>query len=269
MPVLGTKLHLPSPRRRLVERTRLTDRLRSDAGANPRLVLIAAPAGVGKTTLLTQWLASPGQGAVPTVAWLSLDPADADVRRFLTHLVAAVQAVEPEVGAEALALLDTGADSSTEAVLVSLVNDLDTIAGPTVVALDDYHLVDARAVHEAVTFLLDNLPPQVTLAMTTRADPPLPLSRLRARGELLEIRAADLRFTAAEADAFLNDVMGLRLDPAHVAAFEARTEGWAAGLQLVALSARGRSATGDGDVGDFVDAFTGSHRFVLDYLVEE
>jgi LuxR family maltose regulon positive regulatory protein len=269
MPVLGTKLHLPSPRRRLVERTRLTDRLRSDAGAMPRLVLIAAPAGFGKTTLMTQWLASSGHGVVPTVAWLSLDPGDAELGRFLTHLVAAVRAVEPEVGAEALALLEAPGDSPTEAVLVSLVNDLDTIAGPTVVALDDYHLVDAPAVHEAVTFLLDNLPPQVTLAMTTRADPPLPLSRLRARGELLEIRAADLRFTADEADAFLNDVMGLRLEPAHVAAFEARTEGWAAGLQLVALSARGRSAAGDGDVGDFVDAFTGSHRFVLDYLVEE
>src|SRR3954447_25943678 len=139
MPVLGTKLHLPSPRRRLVERTRLTDRLRSDAGANPRLVLIAAPAAFCKTTLLTQWLASPGQAAVPTVAWLSLDQADADVRRFLTHLVAAVQAVEPEVGAEARARREPRGGGPTGAVLVSLVNDLDTIAGPTVVALDDYH----------------------------------------------------------------------------------------------------------------------------------
>ena len=135
------------------------------------------------------------------------------------------------------------------------------------VALDDYHVIDAAAVHEAVTFLLDNLPPQVTLAMTTRADPPLPLSRLRARGELVEVRAADLRFTADEADAFLNEVMGLRLEPALVAALEARTEGWAAGLQLAALSARTRAGTGD--VAGFVEAFSGSHRFVLDYLVEE
>ena len=143
------------------------------------------------------------------------------------------------------------------------------LAGPTVVALDDYHVIDGAAVHEAVTFLLDNLPPQVTLAMTTRADPPLPLSRLRARGELVEVRAADLRFTADEAEVFLNEVMGLQLDPALVAALEARTEGWAAGLQLAALSARTQRGRRAGDVAGFVEAFSGSHRFVLDYLVEE
>jgi LuxR family maltose regulon positive regulatory protein len=202
MPVLGTKLHVPTPRRPLAERARLTERFRPDAGAMPRLVLIAAPAGFGKTTLMTQWLASgPGGGEDTTrrVAWLSLDPADAELRRFLTHLVAAVRAVLPEVGAEALALLDVAGAEPTEAVLVSLVNDLDIVAGPIVVALDDYHLVDDPAVHDAVAFLLDNLPPQVSLAVTTRADPPLPLARLRARGELLELRAADLRFTQAEA----------------------------------------------------------------------
>ena len=148
------------------------------------------------------------------------------------------------MGADALALLETDRALPTEAVLVSLVNDLDLLAGPTVLALDDYHVIDAPAVHEAVTFLLDNLPPQVTIAITTRADPPLPLARLRGRGELVELRAADLRFTADEADAFLNDVMGLDLDPAHVAALEDRTEGWAAGLQLAALSARGRTDAG-------------------------
>ena len=190
---------------------------------------------------------------------------------FLTHLVAAIQTAEPEVGADALALLGAGAATPTEAVLVSLINDLDVLAGPMVVALDDYHVIDGAAVHEAVTFLLDNLPPQVTLAMTTRADPPLPLSRLRARGELVEVRAADLRFTTDEAGMFLNDVMGLQLEPALVAALEARTEGWAAGLQLAALSARTHAgvADGSGDVAGFVEAFSGSHRFVLDYLVEE
>jgi hypothetical protein len=139
------------------------------------------------------------------------------------------------------------------------------------VALDDYHVIDEAAVHAALTFLLENLPPQVTLAMSTRADPPLPLSRLRARGELVEVRAADLRFTTEEAEVFLNEVMGLQLEPALVAALEARTEGWAAGLQLAALSARTRAgaADGSGDVAGFVDAFSGSHRFVLDYLVEE
>ncbi len=261
MPVLGTKLHPPRPRRRLVPRTRLTDRLRADGDDGARLVLVAAPAGFGKTTLLAQWLAaSDGR-----VAWLALDPGDTDLRLFLTHLVAAIQIVEPEVGVDAVALLEGAAVAPPDAVLVSLINDLDVLAGPTVVALDDYHVIDSAAVHEAVTFLLDNLPPQVTLAMTTRADPPLALSRLRARGELVEIRAADLRFTTGEAEAFLNGVMELQLDPALVAALEARTEGWAAGLQLAALSVRTRA----GDVAGFVEAFSGSHRFVLDYLVEE
>ncbi len=273
MPVLGTKLHLPTPRRRLVPRPRLTDQLRVDPRSMPRLVLVAAPAGFGKTTVLTQWLASHGSRAPdgpPRVAWLSLDKGDADVRRFLTHLVAALQTTSPDLGANARALMDHDPDVPTDAVLVSLVNDLDTADEPTVVVLDDYHVIDAVAVHDALTFLLDNLPVQVTLAIATRADPPVPLSRLRARGELLELRASDLRFTPAEADAFLNQVMGLDLEPAHVAALEARTEGWAVGLQLAALSARGRADTGDADaVRGFVDAFSGSHRFVLDYLLEE
>ena len=269
MPVLGTKLHLPSPRRRLVERARLTAQLRADGGEGPRLVLVVAPAGFGKTTLLAQWLAA-AEPSQRRVAWLALDSGDADLRRFLTHLVAAIQTAEPEAGIEALALLEVGGNTPTDAVLVSLINDLDVLAGPTVVALDDYHVIEGAAVHEAVTFLLDNLPPQVTLAMTTRADPPLPLSRLRARGQLVEVRAADLRFTTDEAEVFLNEVMGLQLEPALVAALEARTEGWAAGLQLAALSARTHAgADGSGDVAGFVDAFSGSHRFVLDYLVEE
>ena len=270
MSVLGTKLRVPSPRRRLVSRARITDQLRVGGGEGPRLVLVAAPAGFGKTTVLAQWLAAVQQSQC-RVAWLALDPRDADVRVFLTHLVAAIQIAEPEVGADALALLDGGAATPTEPVLVSLINDLDVLAGPTVMALDDYHVIDAAAVHEAVSFLLDNLPPQVTLAMSTRADPPLPLSRLRARGELAEVRAADLRFTTEEAEAFLNEVMGLQLAPAFVAALEARTEGWAAGLQLAALSARTHAGgPGEsGEVAEFVEAFSGSHRFVLDYLVEE
>jgi LuxR family maltose regulon positive regulatory protein len=268
MPVPGTKLRPPRPRRRLVQRARLTDRMGGDAGAEPRLVLVAAPAGFGKTTLLAQWLAAAARSR-RRVAWLALDAGDADLQLFLTHLAAAIQAAVPEAAVDALALLEAGAATQTEAVLVSLIDDLDVIAGPTVVALDDYHVIDEAAVHEAVTFLLENLPPQVTLAMTTRADPPLPLSRLRARGELVEVRAADLRFTADEAQAFLNEVMELQLDPALVAALEARTEGWAAGLQLAALSARTHAVDGSEDVAAFVEAFSGSHRFVLDYLVEE
>jgi LuxR family maltose regulon positive regulatory protein len=170
MPVVGTKRHVPSPRRRLVQRARLTDRLRTENGEGPRLVLVAAPAGFGKTTLLTQWLgaAKPSQRKV---AWLALDSRDADLRRFLTNLVAAIQTAEPEVGVEALAMLDTARATRTDAVLGSLINDLDVLAGPMVVALDDYHVIDAAAVHEAVSFLLDNLPPQVTLAMTNSGRP--------------------------------------------------------------------------------------------------
>ncbi|HET9841405.1 MAG TPA: helix-turn-helix transcriptional regulator, partial [Nocardioides sp.] len=269
MPVLGTKLHVPTPRRQLVPRPRLTDRLLADPRSMPRLVLVAAPAGFGKTTVLTQWLTPTAELAEMSrrVAWLSLDEGDSDLQRFLTHVVAALQTTNPDLGADALALMDNDRGFRTDDVLVSLVNDLDTIAEPTVLALDDYHVVSTTAVHDAVTFLLDNLPGQVTLAITTRADPPLPLSRLRARDELVELRASDLRFTDDEAERFLNEVMGLELEPLQVAALETRTEGWAAGLQLAALSARGR--TGTGDLDGFVDAFTGSHRFVLDYLLEE
>jgi LuxR family transcriptional regulator, maltose regulon positive regulatory protein len=280
MPVLGTKLHVPSPRRQLVPRPRLTRRLAVDAASMPRLVLVSAPAGFGKTTLLTQWLTghapssntNGGDGAEQQgrAAWLSLDADDSDLRRFLTHLVAAIRTSSPDVGTEALALMETDRGLPAEEVLASLVNDLDGLGEPAVLALDDYHVITAPEVHAAVTFLLDHLPPRVTLAITTRADPPLPLARLRGRGELLELRAADLRFTPPEADAFLNDVMGLDLEPAQVAALDTRTEGWAAGLQLAALSARGRTRTGDGNgVAGFVEAFTGNHRFVLDYLMEE
>ena len=270
MSVLGTKLHVPSPRRRLVSRSRIIDQLLVAGGGGPRLVLVAAPAGFGKTTLLAQWLAQPAGTSQCRVAWLALDRGDSELRTFLTHLVAAIQVAAPEVGVDALGLLEAGGGTPPEDVVVSLINDLDVLVGSTVVALDDYHVIDSAAVHEAVTFVLDNLPPHVTLAMTTRADPPLPLSRLRARGELVEVRAAELRFTADEVEAFLNGVMGLELEPALVSALETRTEGWAAGLQLAALSARTRAAAdGPGDVTGFVEAFSGSHRFVLDYLVEE
>ena len=158
--------------------------------------------------MMTQWLTS-AANAGSTVTWLALDRGDADVHRFLSHLVASIQIAEPAVGVEAQALLTGGGSANPEDVLVSLVNDLDLLAGPTIVALDDYHVIDNGEVHDAVTFLLDNLPPRVTMAMTTRADPPLPLHRLRARGELVEVRTADLRFTPDEASAFLNGVMAL------------------------------------------------------------
>jgi LuxR family maltose regulon positive regulatory protein len=255
--ILGSKLHVPLPRRELVARPRLTTSLRMDEGSRPRLVLVSAPAGFGKTTLLSQWLTATGREA-----WLSLDSEDNDLRRFLVHLVASLRHLE--VGTEAAALLNTDRALPTEAILVSLINDLDLLQGSTVLALDDYHVIEAPEIHEALTFLLDHLPPRATIAITTRADPPLPLARLRSRGELIELRAADLRFTPAEADAFLNQVMGLDLAPPLVAALENRTEGWAVGLQLAAVSMRGQD-----DAAAFIEAFAGSHRFVLDYLVEE
>ncbi len=202
------------------------------------------------------------------MAWLSLDAGDADPQQFVGQLIAAVRVARPEVGTEALALVgDRG--GRIEDVLVSVINDLDRADGPTVLAFDDYHVIDTAAVHVAMEFLLDHLPAQVSVVITTRADPPLPLARWRTRGELLEVRAADLRFTADEAALFLNQVMGLDLDSAQIAALEARTEGWAAGLQLAALSVRGRVDGDRGPVGAFIDAFAGSHRFVLDYLIEE
>ena len=197
MPVLGTKLRVPQSRRELVVRTRLTDRFPTEPGSMPRLVLVAAPAGFGKTTLLTQWLAALPVRGSRGCRWTRGTRTCAGSSPTSSP---PLQVSSPEVGAEALSLLEGDRAFRAEDVLVGLVDDLDALPGPTVIALDDYHVVDAVEVHEAVTFLLDNLPPQVTLAMTTRADPPLPLSRLRARGELLEIRAADLRFTAGRGD---------------------------------------------------------------------
>ena len=269
MAVPGSRLRVPVPRRRLVARSRLTGRL-LDPASTPRLVLVAAPAGFGKTTLLVQWLGSRADGAgdAPRAAWLSLDEGDADLHGFLSHLIAAVRTTETDAGADALALLGRGGDGAADQVLASLLNDLDALAGPTVIVLDDYHVIDTDAVHGVVTALLEDLPPQVTLAIATRMDPPLSLSRLRARGELAEIRAADLRFTVEEAAGFLNDALGLALDAGQVAALEARTEGWAAGLQLAGLAARTHGGDAQGAEG-FVRGFVGSHRFVLDYLLDE
>ncbi|WP_116950262.1 LuxR C-terminal-related transcriptional regulator [Jiangella endophytica] len=267
MALLGTKLRMPTPRRRLVARPRLVDRLPLGADPLPRLVLVSAPAGFGKTTLLSQWLTR--WRADPTsqprhVAWISLDADDNDPRRFLADLLGAIRATTPQVGADTAALLHDDGGAWTSALLMGLTNDLDGLDAPLVLALDDYQAIESQDVHDALTFLLDHLPAHVGVAITTRADPPLPVTRLRTRAELFEVRAADLRFRPPEAAALLNEVMGLDLDAGHVDALERRTEGWAAGLQLAGLSLRDRD-----DVADFVAAFAGSHRFVLDYLVDE
>ena len=268
---------MPAPRSRVVARARLVERL--DAGLHSRLTLVSAAAGFGKTTLLSEWAAAltrgpykapslrgapDGSGENLQVAWLSLDEGDSDPVRFLTYLVAALQTVAPGVGDGVMAALQAPQPPSLEALLAALLNDIAVTSIPFVLVLDDYHAVEAPAVDQAVGFLLDYLPPPMHLVIASREDPPLPLARLRARGQLTELRAADLRFTPAEAAEFLNEVMGLNLTEAEVDALEARTEGWIAGLHLAALSMQGRT-----DSAAFIAAFGGSHRFVLDYLVEE
>ncbi|GIF49414.1 LuxR family maltose regulon positive regulatory protein [Asanoa ferruginea] len=259
-PVLATKLFAPARRARLVARPRVTEGLGSTLDPGHRLTLVSAPAGFGKTTLLGDWLADLAQRHPHTRAgWLSLDDGDNDLPRFLAHLVAAMQRAGLDV-------------EPPTADLTPLVNDI-VHAGARdsdkhwVLVLDDYHAIGAAEVHEAVTFLLDHLPDRLHLIIATRADPPLPLARLRTRGQLTEVRAADLRFTASEARDFLNGVMGLELTAADVAALEDRTEGWIAGLQLAALSLHGIADRAE--VAGFIAAFAGSNRFVIDYLADE
>ncbi len=259
-PILATKLFIPPPRPQLVQRRHLVDRL--DQGLLPgrKLTVLAASAGFGKTTLLSEWAAD----LPDRVAWLSLDANDNDLQRFLAYLVAALQTVDAHLGVGALSLLVADTAPQAEPILTALLNDVARSPRDLLLVLDDYHEIQLSTIHEAVTFLIDHLPPQLHVAVSSRSDPPLPLARLRARGELTELRAADLRFGAAEGAAFLNEVMGLGLSTEHVATLETRTEGWIAGLQLAALSMRGR-----GDVSAFIQAFAGDHRYIADYLVEE
>jgi LuxR family transcriptional regulator, maltose regulon positive regulatory protein len=265
-PLVETKLFPPAPRAGIVARPRVEDRL----SRRGRLVLISAPAGFGKTTLLGRWLTGGGARATPggtvddtAVAWVSLDEGDRDATSFWTYVVTALDRALPGVGASALPLLAAG-QTPTEAVLAVVLNELSVLPGEVTLVLDDYHLADGPGIRPGVSFLLDHLPPQVRLIISTRADPGLPLARLRARGELIEIRAADLRFTLAEAATYLNDVTGLSLTAEDIAALEQRTEGWVAALQLAALSLQGRD-----DAAGFIAGFAGEDRFVVDYLVEE
>lgn len=258
MPILATKLYIPRPQPRVVLRPRLIERL--NEGLHRKLTLISAPAGFGKTTLLSGWLA----GCQRPAAWLSLDEGDNDPTRFLIYLVAALQTIAANVGEGVLGVIQSPQPPPTEAVLTVLLNEINTIPDDFVLVLDDSHVIDAKPVDDALAFLIEHLPPRMHLAIATREDPRLPLARLRARGQLTELRAADLRFTSSEAAEFLTQVMGLDLPAEDIAALETRTEGWIAGLQMVALSMQGHS-----DTASFIRAFTGSHRFVLDYLVEE
>src|SRR6266542_5177005 len=256
--LLATKLYMPRVRPDLVARPRLFARL--DAGLHGALTLVCAPAGFGKTTLLAAWLHRIGRPA----AWLGLDAGDSDPAVFLRYLVAALQALAPEVGATLLGLLQSPQMPPLETLLTILVNDLARVPHECILVLDDYHVLEGPPVHQVVSFLLDHLPPELQLMIATREDPPLPLARLRARRQVAELRAYQLRFAADEAAAFLTEVMGLPLSAADAAALEAHTEGWIAGLQLAALAMRDRA-----DYTGFIAAFTGSNRFIVDYLTDE
>jgi LuxR family transcriptional regulator, maltose regulon positive regulatory protein len=257
-PILATKLYIPPPRPKLVLRPRLFERL--NEGLHRKLTLISAPAGFGKTTLVSEWVAACERPA----AWLSLDDADRDLTRFLSYLVAALQMLVPTIGAGVVEALQSPQPPSTEAIMTGLLNDIIATPDHFLLILDDYHMIEAKPVDDALIFLVEHLPLQMRLVIATREDPQLPLARLRARDQLTELRAADLRFTSAEAAAFLKEVMDLDLSAEDVTALETRTEGWIAGLQLAALSMRGRD-----DVAAFVRAFAGDNRYIVDYLVEE
>ncbi len=257
-PILATKLYIPSPRPKVVFRSRLVERL--NEGLHRKLTLISAPAGFGKTTLVSEWVA----GCERSVAWLSLDEGDNDPTRFLAYLVAALQTIAANIGEGVSGVLQSPKPPPTESILTALLNEITSVPDNFTLVLDDYHVIDARPVDNALTFLLEHLPPQMHLVIVTREDPDLPLARLRVGGQLTELRVTDLRFTPTEAAEFLNQRMGLNLSAEDIAALDVRTEGWIAGLQLAAISLRGhKDATG------FIQSFTGSHHFVMDYLVEE
>ncbi len=256
--ILATKLYAPPRRPERVLRPCLIRKL--NEGLRRRLTLISAPAGFGKTTLASEWIAGCGRPS----AWLSLDEGDGDIARFLTYLVAALRTMKADIGSGAIAALQSPMQPPTESVLTSLVNEIDAMPDDFVLVLDDYQAIEAGQVDDALAFILEHMPPRMHLVIATREDPNLPLAAWRARGQLTELRAADLRFTPGEAAEFFNGAMGLDLSGDTVAALERRTEGWIAGLQMAALSMRGLS-----DTTGFMRAFSGSHRFVLDYLVEE
>ena len=258
-PLLETKLHVPRLRRGLVGRPRLSERL--SRAAESAFTLVSAPPGFGKTTLLTEWLATLGPDG-PSVAWLSLDRQDNDPALFWTYVVAALKNAARGT-ADGLAGLHPP-QPPTPAGLAGLLNDLEAVSHDLVLVLDDYHVIEGREVQEGMAFLLEHLPPSVHLVIAGRADPALPLARLRGRGELVEIRAADLRFTPGEAAEYLNGAMRLPLTAQDVAALEGRTEGWIAALQLAALSMQGRD-----DIGAFIAGFAGDDRYIVDYLAEE
>src|SRR6266700_3194881 len=260
-PMLTTKLYIPRLRPNVVSRPRLIERL--NEGLQRKLTLISAPAGFGKTTLVSEWAEGIERPRART-AWLSLDEGDNDPIGFLTYLVAALQTMAANIGEGVLGVLQSPQPPPIESILTALLNDLTTISDHFILVLDDYHVLDAQPIDQALTYLVEHLPPHMHLVITTREDPHLPRARLRVGVQLTEVRVTDLRFTHAEAAEFLNKAMGLGLSAQDIARLSTRTEGWIAGLQLAAISLQGRQ-----DATSFITSFTGSHHFVLDYLVEE
>ena len=266
--LLQTKLYIPQLPSTIVARTRLVELLDEGIHQNHRLTLISAPAGFGKTTLVIEWAENRNR----PIAWLTLDKGDNDPTRFWAYFIVALQTIYEGIGDAALTALQSHRPPPIEPLISDIINEIAAVPDPSPknsvlgfsLVLDDFHVITNHQINKTLTFLLDNLPPQMHLVLSCRADPNLPLARLRSRGQLTEMRAVDLRFTPDETAAFLNDVMGLGLSAAEITALDKRVEGWIAGLQMAALSMRGRK-----DVSGFIKSFSGSHRFVLDYLVEE
>lgn len=258
MPILTTKLYIPLPRSKLVKRSHLIQQL--NEGINRKLTLISAPAGFGKTTLVSEWVADCKRPA----AWLTLDDGENDVIRFLSYLIASLQTIDVNIGKQLLGMMQSVQLPSTEWVLTNLLNDISAAPDHFILVLDDYHVINSDPVNEALAFMLEYMPLQMHLAIITREDPDLPLARFRAGSQLTELKSADLRFTMAEATAFLNQMMDLNLTEDDISMLETRTEGWVAGLQLAGLSAQGHK-----DDTGFIKSFTGWHHFIGDYLLEE
>lgn len=256
--IIATKLYIPTPPPTLIPREQLMQRL--DRGLGGQLTLVSALAGSGKSTVITDWVAH----CQRPVAWLALDANDSDPQRFMVYLVTALQTITPQIGEHVLAVLASPQPPPSESLLTALVNTMAAIPDPFVLVLDDYHLIDNPSVDNALNFILEHQPPQMHMVIITREDPPLPLARLRARGKLTELRTADLRFSTDETADFFNRLMGLDLSAHEIATLETRTEGWIAGMQLAALSIHNQP-----DIEQFLQSFTGTHHFVLDYLAEE
>ncbi len=279
-PLLQTKLYIPPLRPDLVPRPSQIERLNEGLGQNQgfqnqgfgrKLTLISAPAGFGKTTLVSEWIdgataSSTSSTSLHQFSWLSLGEEDNDIARFLSYFIAALQKIDPKIGTAMVEALLSPEPPPVEPLMTTLINQITAIEANITLILDDYHVITAQPIHAALTFLLDHMPPTLHLVITSRANPPLPLAKLRGRGQLVEMRAADLRFTVPEAATFLNQTTGLNLSTEDVEALEARTEGWIVGLQLAAVSMQGRNPE---QTRTFITGFTGTHRYILDYLTDE